>query len=76
MNGHLKIAEMLIEKSAELNIDLNAKGSGGRTAFHWTCWGHTNLAEMFMQKSAEFNIDLNTKQNADRTTVDRKHGQY
>ena len=24
-NGHSKIAEMLIQKSAELNIDLNAK---------------------------------------------------
>ena len=34
-NGHSKIAEMLIQKSAELNIDLNAKHRlFGRTAFH------------------------------------------
>ena len=34
-NGHSKIAEMLIQKSAELNIDLNAKHRlFDRTAFH------------------------------------------
>ena len=37
-NGHSKIAEMLIQKSAELNIDLNAKYRlFDRTAFHLAC---------------------------------------
>ena len=36
--GHSKIAEMLIQKSAELNIDLNAKHRlFDRTAFHLAC---------------------------------------
>ena len=60
--SHSKVAKVLIQKSAELNIDLNAKDQYVRTAFHYACiWGHSDIAEMLMQKSAEFNIDLNAK---------------
>ena len=54
---------MLIQKSAELNIDLNAKDRMfDRTAFHLACEnGHSKIAEMLIQKSAEFNIELNAK---------------
>ena len=60
--GHSKVAKARIQKSAELNIDLNAKNQHGRTAFHYVCKeGHSDIAEMLMQKSAEFNINLNVK---------------
>ena len=37
-NDHSKIAEMLIQKSSELNIDLNAKHRlFGRSTFHLAC---------------------------------------
>ena len=36
--GHSNIADMLIEKSTEFNIDLNAKDDlGGSTAYHLAC---------------------------------------
>ena len=49
-NGHSKIAEMLIQKSAELNIDLNAKDRMfDRTAFHLACEnGHSKLSDGFL----------------------------
>ena len=37
--GHSKIAKVLIQKSAELNIDLNAKNWNAWTAFHNACDG-------------------------------------
>ena len=57
-------AVWLIQKSAEFNIDLNAKDKYGtdrmfdRTAFHLACEnGHSKIvAEMLIQKSAELNI--------------------
>ena len=61
-NGHFKMAEFLIQKSTELNIDLNANDEtfGRGTAFHLACHiGNSNIAEMLVQKSADFNIDLN-----------------
>ena len=33
----LKTAKMLVQKSDEFNIDLNAKDINGKTAFHWAC---------------------------------------
>ena len=49
-NGHSKIAEMLIQKSGELDIDLNTKHRlFGRTAFHLACEnGHSKIAEMLV----------------------------
>ena len=51
---------MIMEKSVELNIDLNAKHKYGRTAFQFALEKkHLDIVEMFMQKSAEFNINVN-----------------
>ena len=53
---------MLVQKSAQFNIDLNAKDRFGWTPFHDACiFGHVKTVEILMQKSAEFNIELNTK---------------
>ena len=35
--GHLKVAKLVMKKSAEANIDLNAKDKYRQTAFHWAC---------------------------------------
>ena len=35
-NGHIEIAELLIQKSTELNIKLNAKDKCEWTSFHLT----------------------------------------
>ena len=60
--GHFKIVELLIQKSGELKIDLNAKNFEGNSALHMACsYGHTELVHMLLQKSVEFNIDLNAK---------------
>ena len=49
--GHSKVAKVLIQKSAELNIDLNAKDQYGMTAFHYACMGgHSDIAEYLIQK--------------------------
>ena len=51
---------MLIEKSIEFNIDLNAKDKEGKTVFLDTCkHSYSIIAEMLIRKSNEFNIDLN-----------------
>ena len=61
-NGHTKILGMLFQKSAEFNIDFNAKDFLKRTAFHLACVnGHLKIAEMIKQKSADFGIDLKIK---------------
>ena len=38
-NGHLKIAEMMINKAADLKINLNTKGQDGHSAFQLACMG-------------------------------------
>ena len=53
---------MLIQKSTELNVELNAKDNSGKTAFHITCVkGHSEIVEMLIQKSIELKIELNAK---------------
>ena len=37
MRGLLDVAELLVQKSVELNIDLNARDSYGMTVFHIAC---------------------------------------
>ena len=66
--GHFKIAEVYIKRSAELNIDLNDRDPIGSTAFHIACGrGHSKIVEMFLRNSAELNIDLNDTDNNDYT---------
>ena len=66
--GHSKLAEILVQKSAELNFTLDAKDNLGRTAFHLACeYGYSRLAKMIVQKSAELNFSLDVKDNLGRT---------
>ena len=62
--GHLKLTRFLIQKSAELKIDVNEKYTdlSYRTPFHLACEkGYLDIAELLIQKSAELNIDLNSQ---------------
>ena len=60
-NGHLMIIEMLIQKTVEFSIDLNAEDNDGYTAFHNACKnGHFEVVEILMQKSIELEIELNS----------------
>ena len=59
---YFQLVEMILLKSAEYGIDLNAKDRFGKTAFHFACSNvNLDMAQMLMQRSAEFNIDLNVK---------------
>jgi len=63
--GHSNIAEIIVNYSEPLNIDLNAKDSFGKNAFSLTCeFGHLKIAEMLMKNSVEKKIDLNNKDRA------------
>ena len=60
--GHLQIAHIMVQKSFEFNIDLNAKEEDGWIAFHAACGnGNLTIVNMLVQKSVEFHIDLNSK---------------
>ena len=62
---------MILQKSKEFNIDLNAKTTNGMTALHYAVKnGDTKLVEMIIQKSTECNIDLNAKNKNNQTALD------
>ena len=69
MTGDLEVAEMLMQKSMELNIELNGRDNNkGWTAFHWACFnGSSKIVEMLLQKSGNLNIDLTAIGNNGRT---------
>ena len=51
---------MLIQKSAELNIDLNVEDEGGWTPFHFAYKnGHSKIVEIIIHNFVKINIDLN-----------------
>ena len=53
---------MLVQKSADLNIDLNAKDQSGMTAFHLACFrGKKDIVEMMINYADSFKIDLVAK---------------
>ena len=70
---------MLVKKSLEFNIELNAKDNNGQTAFHLVCmnrrWSIFNgnwvpgnsmwikIAKMLIEKSVDFKILLNAQNN-------------
>ena len=68
-NGVSKMAELVIQKSAKLEVDFNAQTpfkmslkTYGLTPFQLACYnGHLEVAEILIQKSVELNVDLNTK---------------
>ena len=69
--GNSNIAEMIIQKSTEFNIDLNAKDKSGRTAFHWACLsGHgtkSSIMEMMLNNGESFKIDFTATDNMGKT---------
>ena len=66
--GCIKVAEMIINKSAEFDIKLNAKDGAGKTAFLLAVeHGQTKLVDMFIQKFTEANIKLNVKDHTGKT---------
>ena len=65
-SGNSNIVDMLVQKSAEFNINLNEKDVFGHSGFHNACnGGHLKVAKMLMLSSAEYNIDLNSKEKND-----------
>ena len=63
---------MLIQKSAEFNIELNAKDGYGKTAFHVACescnrTGNTTTVNKMMENAVYFGFDLKAKDNFGRT---------
>ena len=58
--GHLKLAEMLLEKSVNFDIDIHAMNANGQTAFHLACdKGQTEIVQLLLQKSSQLKIALN-----------------
>ena len=57
---HSKIAEILIQKSVEFNIDLNAfKSTSGSTAFHLACMFHKkSIVEMMLDNVESINFTV------------------
>ena len=67
-NGHTEIAEMVLMKYADLNLNLNAKDNNGETALHLACEnGHFQLVKMLVKKSAELNLNLRLEVNNGKT---------
>ena len=67
-NGLLQVADIIIQKSPEFDIDLNAKDRWEQTAFIWAAKkGQSRIAQMLTEKSVEFKIDLLAKDSWGRT---------
>ena len=65
-NGHVKLAEMLMKKSIELDIDLNGKifdpAYDGWTPFHLACFfGKTDIVKIMIDNSESLKLDLTAK---------------
>ena len=59
---------MLVLKSTEINIDLNAKDEEGMTAFHLACmWGNERIVGMMIDNAKSFKLDFITIDNNGRT---------
>ena len=64
INGNTKIAQILLQKSVQLDINPNEKHKYlfGRTAFHWACiGGKTSIVEMMLDNAESFNLDFTVK---------------
>ena len=59
---------MIMKKSTELKMDLNAKDNFGRTAFHYACnFGKTIIIERMISNSKSLKLDLNAKDTDGKT---------
>ena len=57
-----------MEKSDELNINLNAESYNGQTGFHLAClFSHVSIVEMFLENSESYKLNLETKDNHGKT---------
>jgi ankyrin repeat protein len=63
LHGRLIIAEFLMKKSAELNIDLSRKTTDNETAYHLACSNISNdkMTKWITKNSDELKINLNEK---------------
>ena len=62
---------MLMQKSVDFNIELNAKDGLGLTAFHTACClGNTRIVEMMIDKAERFKIELTAKTKRGETGFD------
>jgi len=60
--GRTEIAQLILQYSKDLGIDLNAKNCIGRTAWHLACLrGKIEIAQLILQYSKDSDIDLNAK---------------
>ena len=69
-NGHLELADFLMNNAATLGIDLNSRDNDyGQTAFSWACEkGHADVVKLLMENaSTTMSIDLNAKSNNGNT---------
>ena len=70
-NGHFEVAEIVLQKSIQLNIELNAKDVTGRTPLHWACVnGRLKIAEMILEKSSVLNIDISSTNDLGQTAYE------
>ncbi len=62
--GNTKIAQLLLQKSVQLDINPNEKNKYcGRTAFHWACiLDKTSIVEMMLDNGESFNLDFTVKE--------------
>ena len=59
---------MIIQKSPEFNIELNAKDEDGQTAFHVaSSYGNTKSLDIMIENSKIFGLDITLKDNNGRT---------
>ena len=67
-HGYLQVAKLLIQKSAQFNIELNARDNEGFTAFHLACMeGRTSTVEIMMNNAKSFKLDLTAIDKGNRT---------
>ena len=68
VNGDTKIVQMLMKKSIEHSIDLNARDVNGNTAFHMACFfGKSNIIKIIEESANFYKIDLSAKNNNGNT---------
>ena len=69
INGNTKIAQILLQKSVQLDINPNEKETlHGWTAFHFVCmYDKTSIVEMMLDNAESFNLDFTVKDQFGRT---------
>ena len=77
IKGYIEIIEILIEKSCELKIDLNAKDyHNQRTAFHLACKnGHMKIVGKFLKKSFDINAKDRYEDSAFQLACENGHSE-